>query len=196
MSLHKSGKDADVTEKRQQALELIDHTERRGRNARQTMMMHKGGHGTGRTPEFPSREEIEANMEGLQVDHYVSTYGDGSFTTPEKGWCALVGIGGWIPAWNQGHEEKPSSKEKHIAAPANGQTGSSTRMELAAWIAMMTQPVRMMYATDSEGMLSKALMLLQAAKDIEEKEARGEKVDKQKPFKKPLGFKEMETSGG
>ena len=62
IALHKPGKDADVTEKRQQALELIDHPERRGRNARQTMMMHKGGHGTGRTPDFPSRKEIEANM--------------------------------------------------------------------------------------------------------------------------------------
>ena len=75
------------------------------------MLMHKGGHGTGQTPVFPSREEIEANMEGLQADHYVTTYGDGSFTTPEKGWCALGGIGGWIPAWNQGQEEKPSRME-------------------------------------------------------------------------------------
>ena len=40
MLLHKPGKDRDVTEKREQALELIDHPERRGRNARQTMMMH------------------------------------------------------------------------------------------------------------------------------------------------------------
>ena len=58
-------------------------------------------------------------------------------------------------------------------------------MELVAWIAMLTQPIRTMYATDSASMLSKAQMLLQAAKDLEEKEARGEQVNKQKPFNKP-----------
>ena len=133
------------------------------------MLMHKGGHGTGQTPMFPSREEVEANMEVIQGDHYVTAYGDGSYTTPKISWCALGGIGGWIPAWNQGEEEKPSRMEQHIAAPVNGQTGSSTRIELAAWIAMLTQPIRTMYATDSASMLSKAQLLLQIAKEIEEK---------------------------
>ena len=134
-------------------------------------------------------------MEGLKDDYYVNTYGDGSSTTPAKGWCALGGIGGWIPAWNQGQEEKPSREEQHIAAPVNGQTGSSTRMELAVWIAMMTKPMRIMYATDSASMLGKAVALLQAAKEIEEKEERGETVNKQKPFKKTWDFREMEISG-
>ena len=60
------------------------------------MLMHKGGHGMGQTPIFPNQKEIEANMEGLEDDYYVNTYGDGSFTTPTKGWCALGGIGGWV----------------------------------------------------------------------------------------------------
>ena len=99
-------KDAYVTEKRQQALELIDHPERRGRNARQTMMMHKGGHGTGRTPVFPSREEIDANVEGLQEDHYVSTYGNGSYTTPAKRMVCPR----WYRWMDPGMESRPGGK--------------------------------------------------------------------------------------
>ena len=184
MQLHKEGKDRDVTEMREQALELIEHPDRKGRNARQTMLMHKGGHGMGQTPEFPNKKEIEEGREGHETDFFVNTYGDGSYTTPTKSWCALGGIGGWVLAWNCGEEKKTCREEQHIAAPVNGQTGSSTRMEVAAWIAMMTKPMRFTYATDSASMLGKAVAILKAAKEVEDKEERGESVNKLKlkPF--------------
>ena len=46
---------------------------------------------------------------------------------------------------------------------AFGQTGTSTRQELTAWIRVLAIPCRSMYATDSASMLNKALRLIQAA---------------------------------
>ena len=79
-------------------------------------------------------------------------------------------------------------EEQNIAASENGQTGSSTRMELAAWIVALSQPIRSCYATDSASMLGEALRLLQKAKETEQKEEEGKKVDKQNPYTKPWGL--------
>ena len=132
-------------------------------------MMHKKGHGTGENPDAPTMKEIEEQMQGLSDDTYIDIYGDGSYTTPDKWWCALGGVGCWIPDWRKGDHHDAGREEQNIAASGNGQTGSSTRMELAAWIVALSQPIRSCYATDSASMLGKALHLLQKTKEAEQK---------------------------
>ena len=86
--------------KGKKVMDIIDDTERRGKNARQTMLYHKGAHGTGIDPEFPSKAETHDHMRGHLDDYYVEVYGDGSYTTPTKWWVALGGQGMWIKDWN------------------------------------------------------------------------------------------------
>ena len=70
------------------------------------MLMHKGAHGTGTNPTFPTQNQINENMEGHPVDFMVEVYGDGSFTTPIKRRAAVGGYGAWIKDWNQTGEER------------------------------------------------------------------------------------------
>ena len=95
----------------------------------------------------------------------------------------------WVPEWNRNAGKLEERMEAILAGPALGQTGSSTRQELTAWILVLSLPLRSMYATDSASMLSKAKTLLTAAVSRQEKEERGEKVNgEQSPFKKPWGL--------
>ena len=64
MKLATAGADGDITRKRNKAVELIEDPERGRKNARQTILMHKGGHGTGVTPTFPPLQQIDVAMEG------------------------------------------------------------------------------------------------------------------------------------
>ena len=98
------------------------------------MLMHKQGHATGENPTFPTSEDIKSGMQGLARDMYIDIYGDGSYTTLETWWCALGGAGCWIPGWNELDQDDAHRREQNLVVAANGQTGSSTRMELAAWI--------------------------------------------------------------
>ena len=145
-------------------MQILEEPERGMRNARQIMMMHKKAHGTGQNPEIPTIDEIEETMQGLSNETYIDIYGDGSYTTPAKWWCALGGTGCWIPDWRKGNQQQTGRGEQSIAASLYGQTGSSTRMELAAWITALSQPIRSCYATDSASMLGKALHLLKKQK--------------------------------
>ena len=57
-------------------------------------------------------------------DHYVEVFGDGSYTTPEKWWAAIGGMGVWMPDWNGEGESIEHRMETHVARPkhwANGQ---------------------------------------------------------------------------
>ena len=139
-------------------------------------------------------------MTGFGDDRKVPIYGDGSFTTPKKWWSALGGFGIWIPEWNQEDEgddrqqqlqQKDARAESNVTGPALGQTGSSTRMELMAWLKVLPMPVRSMYATDSACMLGKAKKLIQAA-EREEGQGKGPKGYNRNPFKKPWG---LQTDG-
>ena len=53
---------------------------------------------------------------------------------------------------NDTHE---TQEEKDYCGGAIGQTGSSTKQELTAWILVLSLFVRSMYATDSAGNMSK-----------------------------------------
>ena len=102
----------------------------------------------------------------------------------------MGGYGVWIPDWNKQGEAKQERAESSYHGPANGQTGSSTRQELMAWIRVLGLPYRTMYATDSACMLGKAKKLIEVARQFEEKskgEGRAPSEGKQmrNPFKKP-----------
>ena len=115
-------------------------------------------------------------MSGHPDDFYADVFGDGSYTTPTKWWAALGGQGGVSMDWNLPGENVEARKEAEFAEAALGQVGSSTRQELAAWIMVLTQPVRSNYATDSASMMGKALTLLAKAAEIEDKDSRQERV--------------------
>ena len=104
MELHTPGDDADKTDARKKALEITQDRKREGRNARQTMLMHKEANGSGIDLDFPDAAQIDVSMAGYDQDHMVDVYGDGSHTTPTKWWAALGGYGVWVPDWNRNAE--------------------------------------------------------------------------------------------
>ena len=164
------------------------------------MLAKKTAHGSGIDMVFPEKEEIEANMKDYDDGHKIQVYGDGSYTTPTKWWVAMGGYGVWIPNWNKQGEAKQERTETSYHGPANGQTGSSTRQELMAWIRVLALPYRSMYATDSASMLAKARKLIEAARKFEEgnKEEGGAQRQGKRlrnPFKKPWDCNVTETYG-
>ena len=175
--LHRPGKNSVETHDREEALKVIDQQERRGKNARQTFLMHKKGHGTGIDMEFPKESEIKDNMQGHQEQFYAPMFGDGSQTTPQNYWAALGGSGLWVPDWNAAGENEEKRREQNLAIPAIGQMGSSTRQELAGWLLALSLPIRSLYATDSASMLGKAEALMLAATRMKKGQEEGKKVD-------------------
>ena len=107
-------------------------------------------------------------------------------------WAALGGYGVWIPPWHDGQNRVEERSEASYYGPAIGQTGTSTRQELAAWIRVLALPYRSMYATDSASMLGKAKKLLAATKKHHEAAKLGMKLHQGNPFGKPWG---LQTDG-
>ena len=186
--LHRPGENSVETQDREEALKVSEQHERRGKNARQTFLMHKKGHGTGIDMEFPKESEIKDNMQGHHEQFYAPMFGDGSQTTPQNYWAALGGSGLWVPDWNAAGENEEQRREQNLAIPAIGQMGSSTRQELAGWLLALSLPIRSMYATDSASMLGKAEALILAATRMKKGQVEGKKVDWSRPFKKPWGL--------
>lgn len=143
------------------------------------------------TPDFPDKHQIEEAMQGYEADHFVPIYGDGNLTTPRTLWAAVGGFGIWIPRWVLPGEELEQRKEEDSSGPTIGQTGSSTKHELMAWI-VLTKPIRAGYATDIAAMLCKAEQLLSKARARQETIQAGRRVKKGCPFKKPWG---LQTDG-
>jgi len=212
--LHNEGTNRDETDARKAALEIIDGSEMQGLNARQIMVKHKAAHGSGVDPSFPDADEIEGCMQGYPPSHWVNIYGDGSYTTPTLWWAALGGYGIWMPKWpqpSQVEQFEPTGQEQPVIlerilendeqqqiqpyrettsyhGPAIGQTGTSTRQELTAWITVLTIPCRSCYATDSASVLNKALRLIEAAERDLVDETMGISIKRGNPFKKPWGL--------
>ena len=195
MELQTEGTDADITERRKEAVALIQNESRGNTNTRQTMLMYKEAHGSGVNPSFPTADEIDEAMQGHEETHMIPIYGDGSQTTPTKWWAALGGYGAWIPRGDVKDETKGERATKDVMGPTIGQTGSSTRQELMAWISILAMPIRSMYATDSAAMLDKAKSLLAEAQKVEEAKETGKKVNQKCPFNKPWGCRRMAICG-
>lgn len=75
---------------------------------------------------------------------------------------------------------------------AIGQTGTSTRQELTAWIRVLAIPCRGIYATDSASMMNKALRLIAAAERDLDEETKGINIKRGNPFGRPWG---LQTDG-
>jgi len=195
--LHTPGSDGETTEERRAALEIIDDEEVQGYNARQMMLKHKNAHPPG---------------------YKVNIYGDGSYSTLTLWWAALGGFGVWMPERTSpdqavsddspGHFEQQEVQGRQVQqretdqqqqqmslkqdttyhGAAIGQTGTSTRQELTAWIRVLAIPCSSCYATDSASMMNKALRLIEAAeRDLEEEEMETE-IKRGNPFRKPWGL--------
>ena len=95
----------------------------------------------------------------------------------------------WVPDWNKPGEAKEERSETSYHAAGLGQTSSSTRQELAAWIGALTLPIRSRYATDSASMMDKAIQMMKAAERYEEQDTPRRFRN---PFKKPWG---LQTDG-
>ena len=121
-------------------------------------------------------------MQGYPGVYKVDIFGDGSHTSPTVWWAALGGFGIWVPDWNDGTEHFKERETTSYHGAALGQTGTSTRQELTAWIRVLAIPCRSIYATDSASMLSKA------EEEQKEKE-QGKEVLGGNPFGKPWDCK-------
>ena len=71
LSLHMPGDNAKKTEEREAAVEIIERMNDQRKKARQTMLSHKGAHGIGINPDFPTREDLETKMEGHPYEFMV-----------------------------------------------------------------------------------------------------------------------------
>ena len=185
LDLTLGGVNGDETRRKKEATKLIDHHKRGNRNARHTMLQQKQAHGGGCMPTFPTEQETTEAMEGYADDQMIQVYGDGSLTTPTNWWVALGGFGARIPNWNLPGQDEPHRIEQDRCGPTIGHTGTSTRHELMAWIAVLAKPIRTMYATDSVAMLIKAKQLMNNAEQREEARRKGKPVHTGCPFKKP-----------
>ena len=124
-------------------------------NARQCMAKIKGAFGQGELPEFP--EEVAGD-----APPRINVYGDGSLKCPASQWWALGGFGVWWPGAKDDAEFRGSmlsTRLAHVEENAigvgvwncmKGQFGSSTRMELGAWVMALTREIPVHMGTDSE----------------------------------------------
>ena len=97
-----------------------------------------------------------------------------------------------MPCWNPEGQQDPLKNETSTFGAAVGQTGSSTRSELMAWLNVLTMPIRSNYATDSAAMLGKALELIDAVKIHENAHTSSNRSKVKNPFGKPWG---VQTDG-
>ena len=97
-----------------------------------------------------------------------------------------------MPAWNKDNQSDPKREEASYHGQAIGQTLTSTRLELMAWIRVLALPIRSCYATDSASMMGKAIKLIKAVEEREKQIEQGKKVNTTNPFKKAWG---LQTDG-
>ena len=112
--LQKGGKDADETQGREEAIQIIQDPESNGRNAMQTLQAQKQAHGSGEDLSFPDANLIEEAMKDHDPNHMVPIYGDGSHTTPTKWWAALGGYGVCVPKRNSNTEIIEAKEEQQL----------------------------------------------------------------------------------
>ena len=98
------------------------------------------------------------------------------------------------PQQEPGQKQQLKEDAAYIGV-ALGQTGTSTRQELTAWLRVLAIPCRSLYATDSASMMSKALKLIKAAERTITEQLTGNNEKRGNPFGKPWGCKSMATYG-
>ena len=91
-------------------------------------------------------------------------------------------------------QQEPGSQQRlkddtSYYGAALGQTGTSTRQELTAWLRVLAIPCRSLYATDSASMMSKATKLIEAAEKVIREKLSGNDRKRGNPFGKAWGCK-------
>ena len=100
----------------------------------------------------------------------------------------MGGFGIWMPDWSTDGHQDPHREETSMYGPALGQTGSSTRQELMAWLRVLAIPIRSHYASDSKAVVVKANKLLEAARKQEQNATNPNHCLTKNPFGKPWGM--------
>ena len=136
---------------------------------------------------YPDKQYIQQHMQGCDDNHYVNIYGDGSQTDPTNWWAALGGFGVWMPDWNNEDLIDQDKKETSTFGPAIGQTGSSSRQELTAWLAVLAMPIRSMYASDSKTVVDKANRLIEAARILDQSSSDQHRRPMWNPIRQTVG---------
>ena len=85
MELHRGGENVDETQGREEAVEILQEPLINGRNARQTMLMHKQAHGSGVDLDFPAATQIEEALRGYELEHMVPFFGTAAIPHPPNG---------------------------------------------------------------------------------------------------------------
>lgn len=74
MALHKERENADEAQGRKEVVQIVQDSQMNGRNARQTMLMHKQAHGSGVDLDFLDASQIEEAMRGYEPEHMVPVF--------------------------------------------------------------------------------------------------------------------------
>lgn len=172
--------------------QLLDQAWQKAMNARQCLPQIKGAFGQGVRLVFPA--DVEGSAPGQ-----INGYGDGSMKRPTSHWLALGGFGTWWPQarLDQSFEDyMPQTIHAHVEENhegvglwncMKGQLGSSTRMELGAYVAALARNAPVHMGTERQSMLSKALMILKAAETWTNDTSPAWR-SRRSPFRKPWGL--------
>ena len=144
---------------------IQEKTEGHKVNARQLISTLRGGHGQGETPDYP--EDVQGSPPVKPMG-----YTDGGVKNPHSHLLQMAGFGLWWPNPPEVGEDDQITRytyqrqaEQGVLMWGNmsGQESHSTRTELAAVLIAMLRPIPLHIASDSQAMIDKANMLIDAA---------------------------------
>ena len=76
LELHLPGKKEQETRAREEAMDIIDDQANRWQSAKQILLTYKMPHGAGIDPHFPTKHQIDIQMQGRDENFFVDIYGD------------------------------------------------------------------------------------------------------------------------
>lgn len=167
----------------------------RARNARQYMAERKGGFGGGDHLISPDEQDIEGDM-----PEDINVYGDGSVKCPSTQHWSIAGFGLWWPGTSLQQadlaDQMPPIRHVHQLEwgggvgqrnSMQGQCGSSTRMELVAWLGSLVRRAPIHMGSDSQALITKANIMMDAARRWSYDSGPGRWL-RRNPFRKPWGL--------
>lgn len=157
--------------------EVIDAAAGANLNCRQLMDRERGPFAKGLQLEFLEGVDEEAPPD-------INAYGDGSMKIPAEREWSLGAFGVWWPQAVDDDSFRESMPRQQYAFretyadgigqwnALNGQCGSSTRIEIAAWLVALTRRTAVHMGSDSQSLITKAALIMRTAQDREEHEER------------------------
>ena len=166
-------------------LQEVELAWRSNLKCRQYMACKRGQFGGGVDLQFPKNITNEAPAE-------INVYGDGSMKNPADQAWSLSGFGVWWPeAVDDAQFRESLPSQNYTFEEVNregigqwnalhGQCGSSTRMEVAAWLVALTRGVAVHMGSDSQSLITKANAML---KTLQERQGDATKMSWPRPRK-------------